>query len=228
MMRYMGRRAGWGVIGVLLASVILTACGSDHDERTVTQGSELFSVTFDDEAGWETGTAADSTLAISDGRYQIDHRSVDNASFAWGIGPVSGENVIVDVTIEQLSADDDNLFGVVCRLGTDRRENATGYALLISGDGHFGIAELRSNSLSFLLKWHQTDAIHQGQATNTLRAVCVDDYLALYANGKFLGSVTDSMYQTAGSIGLLAGANAGLTVSVAFDDLTGYEAILGE
>ena len=42
-----------------------------------------------------------------------------------------------------MNEEKDNLYGVLCRLGTDSRDNTTGYALLISGDGHYGIAELK-------------------------------------------------------------------------------------
>jgi hypothetical protein len=108
----------------------------------------------------------------------------------------------------------------------DEDGDVSGYVLLISGDGHYGIADLSRRSLDFILEWHQTDAIHQGQATNTLRAVCVDDYMVLYVNGKFLGEVQDSRYARAGKIALVAGAAEDTAVSVAFDDLTVYEGAL--
>lgn len=217
-----------------LASVILAACGGGQDAPPVTPGPEIFSTSFERAGGWQTGTyptGADettSTLAMAEGRYQVDHRASDSASFVWGADEINAQDVIVEVTAEQLSTANDNLYGVLCRLSEDARGNATGYALLVSGDGHYGIAELRSNSLSFLLEWHQSDAIRQGPAVNTLRAVCVNDTLALYANGTFLGRVTDSMYSASGPVGLIAGANANAQVSIAFDDLTVYEAVWGE
>jgi hypothetical protein len=104
----------------------------------------------------------------------------------------------------------------------------SGYVLLISGDGHYGIAELSRNSLDFLLEWHQSDAINTGEAANTIRAECVDDYLAVYANGEFLGEVEDSGYLRAGQVTLVAGVSPDATVSVAFDDLTVTEATLND
>lgn len=212
----------------LAAALVLAACGSDDPSQTVDQGAELFTMSFDSPGSWEEGTTSDSALAIVDGRYQINHRAESSASFAWGIGGETVENVIIDVTAEQLSAEKDNLYGILCRLGEDSRGNAIGYALLISGDGHFGIAELRSNSLSFLLEWHQTDVIHQGQATNTIRAVCVEDYLAVYANDTFLGDVKDNMFQGEGRIGLIAGVTETATASITFDNLTVYEGTLSD
>jgi hypothetical protein len=233
----MGRRALVLSIILITAGFVLAACSDDEPNKSVTQGDELLSVTFDEPGTWEEGSfpAGDeptSTLAIREGRYQIDHQAVEDTSFIWGEGGSEilgedAENVIIEVQTEQLSAEKDNIYGVLCRLGEDSR-GATGYALLISGDGHYGIAELRSNNLSFLLDWHQTDAIHQGEATNTIRAICVDDYLALYVNDTFLGDVTDNMYYRSGPVGLLAGVTKGETVSIAFDNLAVYEGMLSD
>jgi len=217
------------VLLAILAGLMLAACGSDDPSKTSTQGAELLSVAFDAVGSWEEGAFTDaddgtaSTLAIINGRYQIDHRSGRGASFTWGAGGDAYENVIIEVEAEQFSDENDNLYGVLCRLATDDSGNASGYALLISGDGHYGIAEFRGSSLDFLLEWHQTNDIHKGQAANTIRAVCVDDYLALYANGKFLGEARDDTYRRAGQVGLLAGITGDASVRVAFDDLKVYE-----
>jgi hypothetical protein len=54
----------------------------------------------------------------------------------------------------------------------------------------------------------------------------VDDYLAVYANGKFLGDVTTSTYNRPGQVGLIAGVTGEAEVSVAFDNLAVYEGSL--
>ncbi len=222
----------WLVIGAVLLGGLLAACGNATSSREVQQGDVLLREDFQDGAQWEMGSypadAQDPTavLSVADGRYRIDYRAADTASFTWGLGGDEYENVAVEVTTEQLSAEDDNLYGVGCRMVTDEDGDVSGYVLLISGDGHYGIADLSRRSLDFILEWHQTDAIHQGQATNTLRAVCVDDYLALYVNGEFLGEVQDSRYARAGQVALVAGAAEDTAVSVAFDDLAVYEGAL--
>jgi hypothetical protein len=209
--------------------LILTACGSDDPSKTATKGAEILAVTFDDPGSWEEGVYLDdngepeSTLAITDGRYHVSYRAGRSASFTWGVGGESYENVIIEVETEQISREKDNLYGIMCRLTPDERGSLTGYALLISGDGHYGIAELRSRSLTFVLDWHQSDAIKQGQATNTIRAVCVDNYLAVYANGEFLGEVKDDTYRQAGQVGLIAGVTGEADVNIAFDNLMVFE-----
>jgi hypothetical protein len=200
----------------------------------VTQGQELLSIPFDQPGSWEEGTypagaeTPDSKLAITDGRYQIDLRAGESASFTWGAGGGSYENVVIEVDTEQLSSEKNNLYGVACRLAPDAQGETTGYVLLISGDGHYGIAELTNDALSFLLEWHQSDATRQGRASNTIRAVCVDDYLAIYANSKFLGQVEDADLRRAGQVGLVAGVTKGTDVSVAFDNLAVYEGTISE
>lgn len=227
----MTRRAGVVPVALLILALLLAACGGD-DPRDVIQGEPLLSTTFDDDAAWETGmfpTGADepdSSLAVAEGRYRIDHRAGRSSSFIWGAGGEAYEDIVIEVEAEQLSRFDDNLYGVGCRLVTDDDGVSSGYMLLISGDGHFGIARLDGETLTFVLEWRQSDAIHEGRAQNTLRAICVEDYLALYANGEFLGDAADSTYRQPGQVGLVAGVNRENSVSVLFDDLAVYGAAL--
>lgn len=215
-------------------SLALAACGGSDPSYRPVAGASLLSETFDAPGDWEEGAyppeAADpaSRLAIAGGRYEIMHRAERAASFTWGAEGDNYEDVIVDVRAEQLSTDKDNLYGVLCRLAQDDAGDWSGYALLISGDGHYGIADLSRGSLDFLLEWHQSGAIEQGQATNTIRAVCAENYLAVYANGEFLGEVKDSLYRRAGQVGLIAGASEGAVVHVAFDDLTVFAGTLSD
>jgi hypothetical protein len=206
--------------------ILLAACASNDATKTATKGDELLAVTFDAPRSWEEGSYAgdtEATLAIIDGRYQIDYRAGRSPSFVWGVGGDAYENVIVEVETEQLSATQDNLYGVICRLRLDDRGDPTGYALLISGDGHYGIAEITSDSLTFLLDWRQSAAVRQGRAMNTIRAVCADDYLAIYVNDKFMGEVKNETFRRAGQVALIAGVTGGAEVSVAFDNLAVYE-----
>lgn len=219
----------WAIVGLILV-MLLAACGSDDPSKTVHQGPALFSLTFDEAGSWEEGSfpaeSPTSTLAIVDGRYQIDHTSQRNASFVWGAGGEPVEDVVIEVETEQLSADKDNLYGVICRLEVDEDGSASGYALLISGDGHYGIADFSDDTLDFVLAWHQSDAIEQGQSGNTIRAACVGDYLAIYANGRFLGEVKNNGFRRAGQVALIAGSAGGQPVRVAFDNLRVFEGSL--
>jgi hypothetical protein len=120
----------------------------------------------------------------------------------------------------------------MCRVNAE----GEGYAFLISNDGFGAIAYAdkgasERGSLSFLFDWVESDAINAGQAENTIRAVCVDDYLALYVNGEFVGDVEDDRFTSGGQAGLIAGlfiesGDELGEVIVDFDDLTVSEGSL--
>ena len=209
------------------AMLALAACGGDS-EPAIDTGAILATETFDASGGWEEGSypadapTPDSALAVRDGRYVLEHHAGRTASFTWGAGGALYEDVIIEVEAEQLSEDKDNLYGVGCRLAGDEPGEQNGYVFLIGGDGHFGIGELDDQILTFdgLLAWRQSGVIKQGAATNTIRAACLGDTLALSVNGEFLGSVTSDAYRRAGQIGFFAGADEGRSIAVAFDNLT--------
>jgi len=215
------------LIVLLLAALVLAACGGE-DAPTIHPGAVIATDTFDTGSAWEEGAypadaaTPESVLSIAEGRYVLEHRAGRTASFTWGVGGDPLEDVIIEVEAEQLSSDDDNLYGVGCRLTGDEPSSQTGYVFLISGDGNYGIGELRNQIITFdgLLPWRQTGVIRQGAATNTIRAACLGDTLALTVNGEFLGSASDSAYRRAGQIGFFAGADAEQSIRVAFDGLT--------
>jgi len=211
---------------LVILAAILAACSSE-DHLKIESGALLATDTFEAGGVWEEGAypadapTPDAALAIRDGRYVLAYRASRTASFTWGTGGDIYADVIIEVEAEQLSDDKDNLYGVGCRLAGETPDTQTGYVFLISGDGHYGIAELNGQILTFdgLLPWRQSGAIRQGAATNTIQAACLGDTLALTVNGEFLGSADGSAYRRAGQIGFFAGADAGATIEVAFDNL---------
>lgn len=210
-----------------VAILALAACGGDA-EPAIETGAVIATDMFEASGIWEEGAypadapTPDSALAVRDGRYVLEHRAGRTASFTWGAGGEAYEDVIIEVEAEQLSGDKDNLYGVGCRLAGDAPGEQSGYVFLIGGDGHFGIGELDDQILTFdgLLPWRQSGVIRQGAATNTIRAACLGDTLALSVNGEFLGSVTNKAYRRAGQVGFFAGADAEQSIAVAFDNLT--------
>ncbi len=101
-----------------------------------------------------------------------------------------------------------------------------GYLFLIQGNGQFAIMRARGRDVQPLVEWTQSDKITQGQEVNELRAVCVGDYLAFYANGEFLADATDDTFSE-GQVGLMASAATRLGVSVEFDNVVVSAALPG-
>ncbi|WP_119066082.1 hypothetical protein [Aggregatilinea lenta] len=224
----MGRKGRW--LGLLLVALLAASACQPDPRHQVETGQELLSVAFDDPAAWETGAypvnveEPDTTLSMVDGRFRLDHHATTSPSFTWSMGGDPYQDVVIEVETQQLSDEENNLYGVACRLATDATGDATGYVLLISGDGYFGFARLANRSLEFLIDWRQNNAIRKGTASNSMQAVCVGNYLALSVNGEFLGDVVDDTYMSqTGQVGMVAGVTRDAMVSIEFDNLTVYE-----
>jgi hypothetical protein len=97
--------------------------------------------------------------------------------------------------------------------------NGDGYLFLVGGSGRFAIMRARGRSVTPLVNWTSTDKVNKGAASNRIRAVCFDNYLALYVNDSFLGEATDDTY-TRGQVGLVAAGGSRLGEEVNFDNLT--------
>ncbi|NWG16061.1 MAG: hypothetical protein HXY41_05440 [Chloroflexi bacterium] len=104
--------------------------------------------------------------------------------------------------------------------------NGDGYLFLVEGAGRFAIMRARGRSVVPLVDWTSSDKIKTGAALNTLRAVCLDDYLALYVNGEFVGDAIDDTYNR-GQVGLAAAAASRLGLTVEYDNLTVSQARAG-
>ena len=104
--------------------------------------------------------------------------------------------------------------------------NGDGYLFLVEGTGRFAIMRARGRNVVPLVDWTSSNVIRKGPAQNNIRAVCLDDYLALYVNGSFMGDAIDDTY-TSGQVGLVAAAASRLGVTAEFDNLIVSEARSG-
>ncbi|MBZ0275781.1 MAG: hypothetical protein K8I60_06535, partial [Anaerolineae bacterium] len=106
------------------------------------------------------------------------------------------------------------------------RNNGYGYLFLVGGNGRFAILRSSGRSLTPLVDWRDSDKIAKGAARNHIRAVCVNDYLALYVNDAFLADAIDDRYPS-GQVGLAAAGATRLGITVNFDNLTVSEGRAG-
>lgn len=227
-------------IGLLL-TLVLAACAATP-QRDVTPGEPLAVFDFSSGSAFEIGQYAnEATLRAVNGVYQINIRTGDNEIW-WGQGGDAYSDVIVEVETEQISLRPDNAYGVMCRVSGDVLTaadiaataepappgvpNGNGYLFLIQGGGAYAIMVARERNLTPLVNWQASDAINRGPSRNTLRAVCVDDYLAFYINDQFVADTTDTTYSS-GQVGLAASAANRLGVTIHFDNLTIYEVAAG-
>ncbi len=193
--------------------------------ENVTVGKALLTESFDSPDAWESFDDNDRKehLYVSDGAYII---STGGDLYIWGQNKdvVQNDVITVDVTLED--GPDTSGYGVICRASDDNK--GIGYYLLISGDGFYSIMRSDPDAAKFipLVNWAESSAINKGAATNTITAVCVDDYLAIYANGTKLGEAHDSTYSE-GVTGLTAASGQPGVVNIKFDNLGIFNAKTG-
>lgn len=206
-------------IPVLLLMLLLAACEAEPTHEPVV-GEAMLSQTFDSADAWEIYSSENSDLKVVDGVYQIE---INDAGYIWGQNELKTEDVIIEVTTNQLSDFDDNGYGIICR--SDANNNGDGYYFLISGDGYASIRKGEGADVPALTEWAESSAINKGQATNKIKAVCIGDYLALYVNDKFITEATDSTF-VSGFTALTAVANEGGSARITFDNLNIWKASL--
>lgn len=197
---------------VLAAFLVLAACASPSREYSTSD--ELLSESFDNSDAWETYVSGSIDFQVDDGVYRVQ---TGDEGYIWGLNDQEHNNVVIEVTSTQTSSYENNAYGVMCR--SDVSNNGDGYYFMISGDGYYTISKGEGDSVNQLVEWTSSSAINKGQESNTIRAVCIDNYLALYVNDKFLAEIVDADYIT-GYAGFAATAFEGGDVDVSFDDLT--------
>lgn len=214
---------------LVLTLLLLAACGGDdepeHNRDDFEVSATTYTVDFSNPDDFEVGRFGDgSSLSIEDDQYLIRSANVEGNRYLFGTTTDQYpelHNVSIQVEATTQDGSEDNWFGVMCRVNDENE----GYAFLISADGFWALARSTGRSLDFLDNWRETDAIKTGRgATNTIQVYCVDEYLALYVNGEFIGDRNDSRLDEAGAVGLLAGGPRADAATVAFDNLVFQQA----
>jgi len=199
----------------LIVGLSLSACMRTTGSRSYEIGDLLLEEDFSRPFAWEaySDPSRQIDLRVVDGVYRIEaHDEV----FMWGLNAQIHTDVVIEVEAEQLSTYSDNAYGVMCR--ADPAADGDGYYFFISGDGYYTIRRGAGGEVTPLIPWTPSAAIHQGQARNRIRAVCIQDYLALYVNDQFVDETHDHLYGS-GVAGLTAGVSAGGDVVATFDNL---------
>src|SRR5688572_27979639 len=157
--------------------------------QEISVGDLLVDDDFSEDGTWEIIKDKVSSLRTDDGVYRM---TLDGDLYTWSLNDEEHSDVIIEVETSQISEDLNNHYGVMCRANAD----GEGYYFFISGDGYYSIYRGSDDDLEALAEWETSDAINQGEDNNSLVAVCVEDYLALYANGTLLAEANDDEYSS--------------------------------
>jgi hypothetical protein len=224
-----------GMIVALLALIVLgqaaaqgEVADTDAVSQLLTNGSQAVALDelvleerFDSDDAWEAYQDDSINLKVSRGVYRMVSKGT---GLVWGLNADLHSNVVIEADAEQISTEDNNSYGIICR--ADTSNNSAGYYFRISGDGFYAITLSDGQELTQLVEWTASDAINQGQDTNRVMVVCVDDYLAMYVNGELVAEANDDTY-TEGFAGLAVSVFEEADVDVAFDNVHIWEASPG-
>ena len=172
--------------------------------------------TFDHPEVWETYASPTGVeLAIERGIYRA---FTANPGYVWGLNAQEHTNLVAEVQVTPLTPFQDVGSGVMCR--ADVSNNGDGYYFMINANGYYSIRIGQGNDVAPLIDWQPSEAIHSGIDVNTIRAVCLDNQLAMYVNDELVASINDDTYAS-GYAGLAVAASIH-GVDMAFDNLTLY------
>jgi hypothetical protein len=137
----------------------------------------------------------------------------------WGRSNHHFTDVVIDVNATQVSgpSNDNNGYGVICRVQSN--DWGDGYALVIAGDGNYSIQKITEGDWDPIIDWTRSDVINQGNATNTIRAICDGSRLVLIVNGEVVAETEDDTYRS-GDVSLVGTTfEENELTEIHFDDL---------
>lgn len=192
-------------VGLCVLAVALLACGArEHGPWTET---------FDDAGDWQVSADAAASVAVVDGVLRV--HVFELGQVAWAAAGRAYSDFRLTVEATQVSGPDDNEYGVLIRMAGDKQF----YVFSISGDGYARIARYDNGSWTVLgSDWVESDAIHQGAATNVLEVEARGATFVFRVNGTQVLQADDAQL-TKGDIGLYAGAFNEADVVIDFDNL---------
>ena len=184
----------------------------------VPTGEVLLQDDFDDpNSGWDDWeTDAGSVAGYYDGHYRV---MTDVTVWMWGRSSRHFTDVVIDVDATQVTApaNDNNGYGVICRVQSN--DWGDGYGLVIAGDGNYSIQKITEGDWEPIIDWTYTDVINQGNATNAIRAICEGSRLVLMVNGQIVAQAEDDSYPS-GDVSLVATTfEENELTEIHFDDL---------
>ncbi len=164
--------------------------------------------------GWEIGTYDTGILRYGQRNYTVT--SLKKDQLMWRLAYKSFSDFAVEVDATQISASDDNnnAYGVMCRV----QPNGEGYLLRVSGDGQVAITRILNDKFEDLAAWTASNAVRQGNATNHLLAACDGPKLSLTVNGQLVAQIEDTAF-TSGDIALTATTYTDTPTEIHYENL---------
>lgn len=141
-------------------------------------------------SGWPAGQTAEHAYGYRDGGYAINILRANLLYHVRAPG-VQARNVSVEVDATRTAGEQGEMSAaVLCRVMTDP---VRFYVFEVTYDGYFTIAKyVDGRPYDLGIGYERSRAIRVGDATNRIRADCIDDTLTLYVNGTRLAILQDN------------------------------------
>ena len=184
----------------------------------------LYSDDFSDsDSGWNIIDDEYGTTDYIDGKYQVV--AIKESSYNWGVAGQYFSDVRIDVDVDILddNADEEDGFGVDCRI----QENGDGYGFRIDTKGNIAIELFYEDETTELVEWQYNDAVYTDGRTNHLTAICNGADLTLKVNDVQVASTTDYTFFS-GDIALSVYSGSADPITAAFDNLMVHAATIAD
>jgi hypothetical protein len=137
----------------------------------------------------ETYSSDTGSAGVQNGVYVV---IAQGDFWEWGRSDSEFTDTVVDVdaTVVAGPSNNNNGFGVYCRVVQAEDGSIDGYLLGISADGFYTIQHFTPEEFTPLVEWTKSGAIKQGNQTNHIRATCSGSELKLEVNGTVVGTAT--------------------------------------
>lgn len=211
----------WRVLGLLAVLIGVAACSGEPAPEASADyvlGERLLRESFDEPDSWESFGLDVIQFTPHEGKYRV---MSPGGGYIWALNDDEHGDVVIEVEMEILTPTESGVYGIICRAHPSN--NGMGYYFLLDALGRFGIRRGDGTRVHVMVPWTEHSAIRDG--ANTIRLLCIEDYLALYINGEFAAETRDDWFER-GLTGITANANEGLPAAADFDNLTIWEASL--
>ncbi len=205
----------WVLICVLVGCGYAPTMQERGPTRNVYTDAEGHIYRFSQPETWDLFTLPDSLAYFQITQGELEGYVTADRGYILSSNNTPHTDVIINAQVRQTSGAPGNGYGVVCRAD----DQGNGYYFLLASTGEFTISVGTSarDALFELVPWQYHSIINDGLQANDIRAICADDYLALFINDVFVAETTDYEYKT-GTLGVAIGA-VGKPATVRFDTI---------
>ncbi|HLO15294.1 MAG TPA: hypothetical protein VK206_10720 [Anaerolineales bacterium] len=206
------------IVCLALAALACNAVTGGGNTSTATPSPKVILSDDFSSTKWGTGTDKDSSIEYANNALQVIVYTKNY--FVWSTpNDQDYQNIHMEVTVNNNGTDSTTAFGIMCN---QQAMNGNFYYLAMTPAGEYVIAKaIEGQSDVFLTnnnQWASSDAITKNASSYRVSADCGNGKLALYVDGKPIGSTSDTSY-TSGGVALItwSGENA-TTTNISFDD----------